>query len=590
MPRVPKQAEIDTFSGPNGLIAAATRLTGRKGGSFKKPPRAPAWYQQAWNYFDTIGEYRYAVTWVGNLLSRATLEVWEDGKLTTNADALGAGAALFGGADGQREMLRQLGTHLTVPGDCYIVGEDMGEEPDKWSVVSATRITKVGGSETEPGTWKVGNKELEDPLVIRLWRPHPQNQDKADSPSRAVLPILGEIDRLTKYVNAQVSSRLTGAGVLALPSEITFGSVRGLAENGTDTVVSNSGIDAFLRELLETIAAATADPEDSSARAPIILQGPGEYLDKIKHITFWSELDAQAKELRDENIRRLALGMDMPPEILTGTGDMNHWNSWQVEEASIKAHTEPLLQIITTDLSEKYLRPYLESEAGGGLSKEDARRFSFHADTARIRLRPNRSKEAIELYEHGELSAVAMLRENGFDPADAMTDEERTKWLTKKVAGGSTTPELVAWALNILGVPIPASAVQVQEAVPTEAPSDPSMLEHPTRDIPEDDGIQAAAVVVHRALERAGSRLKSKYKTALVPGADTVANEHVYRYARIETEWEDDLLVGAWDCVQSLGVKVSPVDLDSYARWLFASNEQFTPTHFRAWMEKSWTV
>lgn len=583
MPREEKPVVV-TASGPNGLVASAVRLTGRANGkSDKKPPRAPAWYARAWEFYDTIGEYRYAVTWVGNLLSRARLEVWEDGEVTTNKDALAALQSLFGGEEGQREMLRQLGTHLTVPGDAYIVGEDMGDEPDAWQVVAANRITKVGGSESSPGVWKVDKETLNDPLVIRVWRPHPQKANAADSPSRAALPILGEIEGLTKHVNAQISSRLTGAGVFAIPSEITFGTVRGMiqGDSGNDTVASNSGVDAFLREFIETVAAATADPSDASARVPIILQGPGEYLDKLKHITFWSELDAQAKDLRDEAIRRLALGMDMPPEILTGTGEMNHWNSWQVEEASIKAHTEPLLQIITTSLSQAYLRPYLE---GQGMSKEEARAFAFHADTAKIRLRPNRSKEAIELYNLGELSAESMLRENGFDPADAMDDEGRTAWLTKKVAGGSTTPELVAWALSLLGVQVPAASLIVPETIPTEAPSDPSLREHPTREIPNIDDATAASAVVFRALERAGARLKSKYKNNLVPGADSVPNEKVYRYAHITPDMVDDLLVGAWDCLDTLGIKTSPVTLDRYVRHLLSSNEAFGATAFTTWM------
>ena len=579
MPREIKPV-VETAIGPSGIIASAVRLTGRANGkSSKKPPTAPAWYKQAWEYFDTIGEYRYAVTWVGNLLSRARLEVWEDGKPSTNPYALEALASLFGGEEGQREMLRQLGTHLTVPGDCYIVGEAMGEEPDEWSVVAANRLKKVGD------LWRDGKRDLDDPLVIRVWRPHPQNNMASDSPSRAILPILDEIDGFSKYVKAQLSSRLTGMGLLAIPSEITFGTVRGLADTDTGAApaTSSSGVDAFLREFIETVSLATVDPTDASARVPIVLQGPGEFLDKIQHITFWSELDAQAKELRDEAIRRLALGMDMPPEILTGTGEMNHWNSWQVEEASIKSHTEPLLQIITTSLAKAYLRPYLEEE--GGMDKEAARKFTFHADTSKIRLRPNRSKEAIELYNLGELSAEAMLRENGFDPADAMDDDERKTWLTKKVAGGSTTPELVAWALKLLGVDVPASAL-VTETAPTEAPSDPSLMEHPTRELPDtQDNVAAAGAVVFRALERAGARLKSKYKTRLVPGAEQVSNEKVYRYASITPDMVDDLLVGAWECVDALGIQASPVMLDRYARHLLSTNAEYNARQLGTWIK-----
>ncbi len=583
MPRAQQSEIVATTPSPNGLVASAIRLTGRANGkSDKAPPKTPAWYLRAWEFYDTIGEFRYAVTWVGNLLSRATLEVWEDGKLTTNQDALDALGALFGGEEGQREMLRQLGTHMTVPGDCYIVGRDMGEgEPDKWEVVAANRMKMTGVGDN--AIWKLDKETLSDPLVIRIWRPHPLNGKHSDSPTRAVLPILDEIDGFTKFVKAQLSSRLTGAGILAIPSEITFGTVRGMLDTatGVETASASSGVDAFLREFIDTVAMATSDPSDASARVPIILQGPGEFLDKINHITFWSELDAQAKELRDEAIRRLALGMDMPPEILTGTGEMNHWNSWQVEEASIKSHTEPLLQIITTDLSTSYLRPYLEEQ---GMTKEEARKFSFHADTAKIRLRPNRSKESIELYNLGELSAAAMLRENGFDPADAMEDDERKLWLTKKVAGGSTTPELVAYALSLMGVNIPIEMISVPEAAPTEAPSDPSLLEHPTRELPASgDDLSAAGVIVFRALERAGARLKSKYKNRLVPGAETVPNEKVYRYASITEEMIDDLLVGAWDCVDTLGVNVSPVALDKYVRHLLSTNETYSVRQLSSW-------
>lgn len=568
--REPSKPEVQLIHGPNGLTAAAVRLTHNANGKMKKPKRPEPWYRVAWNYYDTIGEYRYACTWVGNLLSRATLEVWENGALSTNPLAIEAMKSFFGGAEGQREMLRQMGTHLTVPGDVYLTGEDAGEEPDKWEVVSATRISNVGMTDTDPGVWKVGKRELDDPLVIRLWRPHPDNQEKADSPSRAVLPILSELENLTKMVASQILSRLAGAGIFAIPSEMTFGSVRGVGGSNADTPESRAqGIDAFLIELMETIMAATSDPEDPAARTPILMQGPGEFIDKLKHITFWTELQEQAKVLRDECIRRLALGMDMPPEILTGSGELNHWNAWQVEEASIKAHTEPLLQIITQGITEKFLRPYLEAN---GMDKDEARGFVVHADTTKIRLRPNRSKEALELYDRAILAGDATARENGFDPADLMDDAERIEFFKRKVASGSTTPELVAWALNMMGLPIPISSLTVAET--TEAPSDRSLTDHPERAIPDvsEAEVAAAGVVVFRALEKAGARLRTKHGDALVSGVGNVANDKLYRYAHITPEIADDLLAGAWDCLDELGLSVSPVALDSYVRELFKEN------------------
>lgn len=579
MPREPK-ANVRTIQGPNGLVAAAVRLTGpgSKGGKIKNPP----WYTQAWNYYDVIGEFRYACNWVGNLLSRATLEVWEDGKPTKDENALAAMASFFGGPEGQREFLRQSGTQLTVPGDYYILGEDMGDAPDRWRVISASRLKKVGDGDN--AIWKLGKDELDNPLVIRLWRPHPNDETKSDSPTRAVLPILSEIDNMTKYVASQLSSRIASAGIFTVPNEMTFGSVRGNVTNGdaTDSQNVNTGLNAFLIELYETISANLADPEDASARVPVLLSGPGDSLQHMRHITFATELDKQVKSLREEAIRRLALGMDMPPEVLTGSADLNHWNAWQVEEASIKAHTEPLLQIITSGLTEKYLWPYL-LEADDTLDEDTVRKFTIHADTSKIRLRPNRSKEALELYDRGILSLEATARENGFDPADIMGDDERKTWQLRKVAGGSTTPELVAWALKALGLAVPDSALTAPEVTPTEAPSDRSLTDHPENAIPDPTQaeVDASEVAIFRALERAGAKLRSKYKTALVPGADTIANAHLYRYAHLSEEMYDDLLAGAWEICADLAISMSPAMMDAYVRHLFTSKEQFTTPGYR---------
>jgi hypothetical protein len=553
-------------------------------GEDKAPPRDDkAWQDRAWVWYDTIGEYRYACAWVGNLLSRALLFAAEGGLPTKNPDAVGAMEALFGGHDGQREMLRQLGIQFTVAGEAYIVGEDGGEDPgDRWWVVAASEITKNGD------TWKVGKKAVDDPLVMRLWRPHPRANNKPDSPSRAILPILSEIDGLTKHVSAQIDSRLAGAGILLLPDGISF-STTASSEGGEKSVTGE--LDPFLEELMETMMLAIRDRSDASALVPIILQAPGEHLDKVRHVVFSTPLDEQSIELRKEAIRRLALGMDMPPEILTGTGEINHWGAWQVEEASIKAHTEPLLHIITDSLTEGYLRPYLEAS---GMSEEEARNFTIQADTSAMRLRPNRSKEAIELYDRALLSKEATVRENGFDEADIMSDEEITEFFTQKVAGGSTTPELVAEALRILGVPVmntPQTTIEVQESRPTR-----SLLEHPENNPPDieetrvisDEAAAVAEVVVFRALERAGNRIKNKYKDRISMGAEKVPAHTLYRFtAKMQDPEVDDILMDAWSCLAALPpIPVKASVLDSYVRHLIDNNYPHESQYFRRYIRQ----
>jgi hypothetical protein len=582
---MPRRAQFESqvLAIPRAQVAAASRITQRRGKEDSKPPKDDTgWQRTAWLWYDTIGEYRYACSWVGNLLSRAGLYVTEDGEPTTNEDAIAAMQSLFGGMEGQREMLRQLGIQFTVAGEAYLVGEDGGEDPgDKWWIVAASELSKTGD------IWKIGKKEIDDPLVIRLWRPHPRVNNKPDSPSRAVLPILSEIDGLTKHVAAQIDSRLAGAGILLLPDGISFATTA--TKDGEGSGITNE-LDPFLEELMETMMAAIRDRADASALVPILLQAPGEHLDKVRHLVFSTVLDEQAIALRSEAIRRLALGMDMPPEVLTGTGEINHWGAWQVEEAAIKAHTEPLLHIITDSLTDGYLRPYLEDV----MSEEDARRFTIVADTSAMRLRPNRSKEAIELYDRAMLSAEATVRENGFDLADMMDETEKEQFFTEKVASGSTTPELVAEALRMLGLPfsMQTETVEVQEGRPTR-----SLLEHPEQGPPDeedrriisDEAAAVAEVVVFRALERAGNRIKSKYRDRISMGAENVPTHTLYRFTRaLEPAEIDDVLMEAWTCLASLPpIPVSAQVLDQYARSLIQTNKPHDSRMFRAFITEN---
>lgn len=484
---------------PSALVAAATNysktpikstaaVTG-EGYSSKRSPKKPSaesWQTTAWTFYDLIGEFRYGVDWTGNLMSRVVLEVHKDGAVTTDQKALDLLDALFAGPEGQSEMLRLIGKHWSVTGDCFIIGDKWDTDDPDWLVAANTATTV-----TNEGNWKVNDEEFKkSALVIRVWRPHPTNRQLADSPARAVLPILAEIDGLTKHVAAQIDSRLAGAGILFIPKDMTFSSAR--PEEPADgqepdpAEAPKTSVDALVRTLIEVMSTAIADREDPSALVPIIVSADGESIKNVKHQTFSTPLDEKAIELRSEAIRRLALGMDMPPEVLMGTADLNHWSSWQIEEAAIKAHLEPLLEEICASLTEEYLRASLDSA--------DAGEYSIVANTSALRLRPNRSKEAIELFNMGQLSPKRLLIENGFDEADVMSDQELQRWLTVKIAGGSATPEQVLAALEALGVKLnvqapqaPADAAGTPDTgeAPRESRPAPSTKDHPVRAVPD---------------------------------------------------------------------------------------------------------
>lgn len=535
------------------------------------------WQRQAWDFFDTIGEYRQAPTIMGALLSRAKLVCYEDGVPTKNEHALAAMAELCGGEEGQAEMLRQYGVHFTVAGEGWLFSPPLNEiptaEPSDWLVAASTQVSRSAG------IWKVNGKELEgERMVIRLWRSHPVDPSKADAPSRAALPVLAELLQLTKRIAAQIDSRLAGAGLLLLPSETSFpASPQRRLNTGdpapapTDSV--HAGDAQGLADLLfDQAQEAIDDPSSAAAMLPIIGEAPGEYIGNVKHINFWSELDRSAPKLREELIIRIARSMDIPQEVLLGTAGSNHWNAWLSDENSVKIHGEPTLKIITAGLTSKYLRKALDGVV------DDPRRFTIGVDTSQMRLRPNRSKEAAELNDRMILSDEAVLRENGFTEADAMTKEGLTRALLRKMASGSTTPEIVNAAAIALGVDL---GVEIRDnRPPAEARPTPSLQDHPTRELPElvasvyssnEALVFASEQLIDRALQRAGNRMKAKMALKDPPAA---ANR-LYQAISVRPGDLDDLLKDAWASISEFDYGVDPAQLtralDTYTRSVMLS-------------------
>lgn len=581
---VPKKSRV------NALVASAQNFTIDPEKRTESRYRNQGWQKVIWNYFDVVPEFHYACTWVGNMLSQARLYPMDDeGNEITEGPAFDAMQEFFDGPDGQREFLRNAGIHLTATGDLMTIGaEAPGEQDGTDWLVAATSETRVDNDTT----WKVNDETFpRNPLVIRMWRPHPRNRQYSDCPARACMPILAELDGLTKRVAAQIDSRLASAGILALPSEITFSSTQVQdAEGKTATSVNG---EEFVKNFLHTLAQGIQDPESAAALVPIVLQMPGEFIDKIKLVTLASNLDKEAKDLRDESIRRLALGMDMPPEVLEGTADMNHWSSWQVEEAAIKTHSEPLLAIIASAVLDGFLRPALI-----GTSVEPG---SVHigVDDTNLRLRPNRSKEALELYDRGLLSVDVVLKENGFDPAtDVMDAKQFERFLTIAIARGSATPEQVAAAARQLGVEIPSGAGTDQET--REERPTRSLGDHPVRELPPlsngnldaDNSalVAGAGLAIHRALERAGNRLRGKGANR-VHRADTAAGEYLAVRVQeseiaglLDDAWSDGVMQFAKDLDVPAANLVSV--LDGYARTLILTQTEHSPATFREYLSR----
>lgn len=605
---------------PNSLVASAAQITSRRKTGVPTST-STGWQAEAWRMLDTVGELEFYREWISNALSRVELYVEEttaDGAVrVTEGLSQQALNALFGGETGQSQMMAAFGSLLSIPGEGWLVGllkpPTDPDGPDVWRVLDKDEVTRQGSrvvinrGDGVDETYEDGSNPDRDAevLLIRVWRPHPQKWVEAHSSVRSALPILRELEGLTKHVAATIDSRLAGAGILFVPSEMTFTSPL----NGEPS--DDPEVDPFMATITEAMMAAIRDRSDASAVAPIVAKVPGMYVDKIKLVTFWSEFSAQALELRREAITRLANSLDVPAEVLTGMAQVNHWTGWLLDENAIKMHIEPLVEVVAHAITTKFLWPILQGN--DATLNPDLRRYRVIGDTAALRQRPNHSAEAQALHGDMVITDEALIREVGFDEADLLVpgSDEYKRRLLQKVASGVTTADLTAAAMSALGVtlaPKPSEVAPDELAAPaTEGaqalPAGPADTPDP-RTIPE-QGTAPAPLAASGAL----GTDPTQAMLALYVGAEQAVERAVERAHNragkrgkgvrraIKPDQLEACLTGAWEGRLPRLAELCGVDavrlhaaLDRYTRGLLSTGAAHNEKIFaRVLQEQVWS-
>lgn len=416
------------------LVASAKRLrdTDRHTGQRKAAVKPEEWQDEAWDLYDLVGELRFLVTTIAGRLGQAHLYVGQQDpsgeqvpERLNSEDSINDLVTMFGGSNaGRAQLLTRLAINLMVPGEGWLAGIpepdedgerdlDSVESPDglEWHMLSVSEVASTASDTVKLHLADDEEEEFDpnDIYLIRVWDSHPRKAWQADSSTRAAMPILKELVGLTMHVSAQVDSRLAGAGLLVVPQSAQRAlSVQADANEGDDDV------DVFTEALIEAMTTPISDRSSAAAVVPLVVTVPDEVADKFTHINFSSDLDAEARNLRDEAIRRLAMSMDSPPELLLGTAGMNHWGGWLVKEETVSSHIEPPLALICDAMTTQYLWPALEAR---GI--DDFEQYVIWYDVEHLVTRPNLGKDAITLHERDAISDEALRRANGFDEADA---------------------------------------------------------------------------------------------------------------------------------------------------------------------------
>ena len=516
-------AEPQVFNTPRPLTAAAAQVklddkTEAELFKARRQSASTAWQTEAWEYYDSIGEIKYAFNLVASVVSRIRLYVAAidnpseapapiqdidsiDGRLKAAAHrALDRLSSAYGGQPG---LLKDAALNLQVTGECYLVQlpERVGSQlPETWDMrsVDELQVDSKGNYIINPrrdiggGTSSImsqGNKEAimlpRSAFVGRIWRSHPRYTQEADSSLRGLLDLCAELLLLNRTFRATARSRLN-AGALYLPDGLSVAAGPDpdypYDEDGNynETYTAEEAADEFEDQLIDAMTTPIKDEDSASAVVPLIIRGPAELGDRIKQFKFERSFDPALAQRADRVLERIMQGLDVPKDVVTGLANVKYSNALQIDEALYKAHIEPLMLLIVDALTVVYLRPYL---IANGYSEQEVKDVCIWFDPSQVATRNDRAADADAGFDKIAVSYDAWRRAHGFSEADAPDPKEYV--LRMVMQKGMVTPELTEALLRSVapevmgemrqqtmqegGAPIPPEIDQLLQGEPEQA-------------------------------------------------------------------------------------------------------------------------
>lgn len=502
----PRRDSDDTFDGESGvaipkayntprpLTASAVQVSMRnskEAEQIKARKAEDGWQQEAWEYYDLIGEIKYSSNLISNTLSRinifpayvedsssvpSSIRGLEDLDEDFRKAAMELVYELESSVGGTSGILRSMALNLFIVGECYLVLEParpMDGVPASWSVRSIDEIIVVNKEfairtrkDTKPKDYiKIGKEG-----VIRIWRNHPRFSDEADSSLRGLLELCDELLLLSRTTRATARSRLN-AGLLFLPDGLVAASSSDGDIDEDGTINADETLDDFVEELMDAMVTPIRDETDSSAVVPFILTGNQDLGEKIRHIAFERSFDPMHVKMAEDRLDRILAGLDIPKDIAQGLSGVKYSNAILIEESLYKAHIEPLILMVVDALTTGYLRPLLLKM---GHDPKLVSRAAIWYDPSAITAKPSKAEASTQGYEMGVISAEAWRRAHGFAMSDAPADLERAQRIAEKQ--GMLSEPLTEMLLNTI-IPPDIMAKYRQQSLAQTDPESREALE-----------------------------------------------------------------------------------------------------------------
>lgn len=394
------------------------------------------WQKVAHSYRDMIGELRIAHRLLARSVARVRFYVAEerpwpqeptpldvdkpehelDSQLAADAIHNFSLLPIDSNPDG---FTARIVENLAIAGEVWI----HWDERDRFHVRSTSEVSATQDGKVviallpNGGTGAQRQIDPETESLLRLWCPHPEFGQLADSAMRSLLDVCEDVVLAGREQRAAARSRVAANGLLLLPDSLSMMQDREADDEDGDDVTT----DTFMADFTAAMLAPIRDDGDASAVVPLVIRGASEDLREVKHLTLQRADSESVNERQKAAVYRLLKSLDIQVEQVDGFGDTNHWGAWQIEASALKHQVLPNAQTVAAALVQAFLRPALLSL---GHDEDAVDRITIGVDITPLSENPNRGQDARDAHGAMVISDASLREALGFDEDDAPTDEE----------------------------------------------------------------------------------------------------------------------------------------------------------------------
>lgn len=468
------------------------------------------WQGQAWGYRELIPELRYAMEFRARAISKVRLYAAQTNPDPTDDEPIALSLRLSKDeekaarvtvtpalAQAAEEELARLpidqghsflgrwSQNFDAAGEGWLHGfvDPMtGEEAWKFRSTSEIEMSADArhvilkdpallGAQRRLDLGEIGGERGTEELY-RLWVEHPEKPHEADSSCRSMLTVLEEIVLIGREMRSVSRSRIASNGLLLVPRGLTLP-----LNTREDTEEAEDPDTSMAQDLQLALVTPISNEGDAGQVAPVMITGEVADLKELRHISLVREDSPKLLEKLDAALSRMGNGLDIPPEVITGMAQANHWSAWQIDTATVSHHLEPSVRLMADSLTAAFLRTALLDR---GFSFAEVRQIVVWYDLGGLTENPNRRQDAIDARKTGDIGPAAFRKALGFNDEDAPTAEEML-YMIAMTAGmdqATATAIMTAYARHQAGgtldieVPdVPAAIASTSPRAPAETPA-----------------------------------------------------------------------------------------------------------------------